>query len=341
MTFLQFSKALSVLKGLSSPTWQQHACRSLIINEYRSWFELNKNTSIPVWLPSIQMWCFYPVVRTMRFHKWKRRSLVTWVYMFLSIPYFTCTDNFFTIRKDSPAVGVFSHMNVNSGFWIWSFLTEACSEMFTATIGFIWNDFRIYRTVPQSLLLSAFYANFSMIVWQINGHHCLIKEHSILNTQCDFHVVFWGFFWIALWHIIFTLFFNFLFHEWNYAKCIISDQPQCWKIHKSNYVDIRHLLVERKRLKDFFQFVIYELHLYQFITIATLSVITLVNNYFHIQFSKGLGRVSCQLVHINEKTNCLWSMAGVHSQLSDIILICTVIILVEAAYSHERIFYTL
>ena len=126
------------------------------------------------------MWCFHPVVQTMRFHKWKRRSLVTWVYMFLHIPYFTSTDNFST-SKDWFAVGVFSHMNVNSGFWIWSFLTAAWSEMFTATIGFIRNNFRIYRTVPQSLLLSAFYANFSVIVWQINGHHCLMKKHSILN----------------------------------------------------------------------------------------------------------------------------------------------------------------
>lgn len=146
------------------------------------------------------------------------------------------------------------------------------------------------------------------VLWRNTVVITVLWRNSILNAQCDFHEVFWGFFWIALWHIIFTLFFNFLFHEWNSAKCIISDQPQWRKIHKSNYVDIRHLLVERERLKDFFQFVIYELRLYQFITIAILSVITLVNNYFHIQFSKGLGGVSCQLVHINEKqTACdLW-----------------------------------
>lgn len=74
---------------------------------------------------------------------------------------------------------------------------------------------------------------------------------------------------------------------------------------------------------------------------SILSVCTFINNYFRIQSSKGLGRVSCQLVHINEKTNCLWSMAMVHSKLSDTTLICTVIILFETAFLHERIFCTL
>lgn len=78
----------------------------------------------------------------------------------------------------------------------------------------------------------------------------------------------------------------------------------------------------------------------QFITIAILSVRTFINNYFHTQSSKGLGRASCQLVHINEKTNRSWSMAMAHSKLSDITLTWTMIILFEIAFSHERIFCT-
>lgn len=76
------------------------------------------------------------------------------------------------------------------------------------------------------------------------------------------------------------------------------------KIHKSNYVDVRHLLVEQ----DLFQFIIYGFRVCQFISLAILSVCTLVNNYFHIQSFKGFGRVSCQLVHINEKQTAydLW-----------------------------------
>lgn len=91
--------------------------------------------------------------------------------------------------------------------------------------------------------------------------------------------------------------------------CFIWDEGAllCWKIHKSNYVHIRQLLIELTSE----QFIISKFHVCQFIKTTILSGAVLINNCFCVQSFWRACEVTCWFISANVEVNLLWSYSTV------------------------------